>query len=122
MVLVLKQFLLIKAVPSTQDSICRIVSLAESTIALGGYPANSVGLTLGVAEIMASRRIIMLATSDQKSKIMAKALSIRPTPDCPASLLRNHPDLHIILDHDAASIINSNQQKVDQNAIFTHHG
>ncbi|MDA9776605.1 6-phosphogluconolactonase [Paracoccaceae bacterium] len=108
--------------PSTQDSICRIVSLAESTIALGGYPANSVGLTLGVAEIMASRRIIMLATSDQKSKIMAKALSTRPTPDCPASLLRNHPDLHIILDHYAASIINSNQQKVDQNAIFTHHG
>lgn len=61
------------------------------------------GLTVGMAEIAASKSLLLLASGPQKARIMARALSGPMDSSCPASLLREHPNLVVVLDASAAS-------------------
>lgn len=96
---------------STVDSRTRIVSLTQSTI-----DANSDGrffkraadvprcaLTTGIGTIREARRIVLLATGAKKAPAIAAAVNGAFTPDCPASLLQDHPDCLFIVDKEAAS-------------------
>jgi glucosamine-6-phosphate deaminase len=60
------------------------------------------GLTLGIKNIMQSRKIILAANGSHKAGIVATALNGPITTDVPASVLQSHPDCEVILDPAAA--------------------
>jgi glucosamine-6-phosphate deaminase len=96
---------------SSVDSRTRLVSLTPETIA-----ANSDGrffkdasevprcaLSAGIGTIREARGIVLLATGAGKADAIAAALEGDFTPDCPASLLQDHPNCTFIVDKAAAS-------------------
>jgi len=87
---------------SAADSRCRVIDLADSTIQRDGYDAGMRGITLGIADILAARRIILVATGAAKATAVEAMIKGPKTIDCPASLLRDHPDIRLFLDRAAA--------------------
>jgi 6-phosphogluconolactonase/glucosamine-6-phosphate isomerase/deaminase len=89
------------------DAATRVVDLAPSTIAsardYGADPVPTRGVTLGMAEIRAAREIWLLVSGARKAAILAATLSGPVTSEVPASLLREHPGLRIIVDDAAAA-------------------
>ena len=70
-------------------------SQTPDNVALGG-------LTLGIKNILQSRKIVLAANGSHKSRIVAAALNGPITTDLPASVLQSHPDCELILDPAAA--------------------
>lgn len=62
-------------------------------------------ITLGNRNIMAAKRIILLATGKDKAKAIAEAIKGNITPKMPASLLQVHPNVQFLLDEGAASLL-----------------
>jgi galactosamine-6-phosphate isomerase len=60
------------------------------------------GLTLGMADILASRRILLLVSGRHKAAALRRALEGGVSTNCPASLLALHPDATVYCDRDAA--------------------
>ncbi len=82
---------------STVDSRTRCVELAADTREReGDVPRKAV--TMGIATLRAARRIVLLATGAEKAQAVHDALHGPVDPSCPASLLRNHPDVTFLLD------------------------
>jgi len=63
------------------------------------------GITLGIADIMEARHIILLVSGKKKSMIVQRILMEEITPQLPASLLRNHTDFSVYLDKEAAQFL-----------------
>ena len=61
------------------------------------------GITLGIAQIMASGKVLLLANGKNKAGIMHKTLQENITVSVPASFIREHPNGLILLDEEAAS-------------------
>jgi galactosamine-6-phosphate isomerase len=61
------------------------------------------GLTLGMADVLQSRRILVLATGAAKREPLAQMLNGRITPWSPASMLQLHPDVTLVCDDAAVS-------------------
>lgn len=62
-------------------------------------------LSMGIGTILGAREIILLATGNAKSRIVARALRGPITTRVPASLLQAHPNVSVYLDRDAASAL-----------------
>jgi galactosamine-6-phosphate isomerase len=60
------------------------------------------GLTLGMAEILASREILLLVSGSSKRQPLQKLLRREITTDFPASLLWLHPRWTLLCDQPAA--------------------
>ena len=63
------------------------------------------GFTIGIKNIMMSRRIILAANGANKAKIICRALRGKVSPEVPASVLQLHPFTEVILDPAAASML-----------------
>ncbi|HEX4263187.1 MAG TPA: glucosamine-6-phosphate deaminase [Verrucomicrobiae bacterium] len=63
------------------------------------------GLTLGIKNIMQSRKIVLAANGSRKARIIKAALDGAVTPEVPASVLQLHPDCEVILDPAAAEFL-----------------
>lgn len=61
------------------------------------------GVSMGVATILACRRIILLALGGGKASAVAAAVEGAVDATCPASFLQNHQDVEIVCDPGAAS-------------------
>ena len=59
------------------------------------------GLTMGLADILRSRAILLLVSGGHKAAPLRRLLSGRVTTRCPASLLWLHPDVTVFCDRDA---------------------
>lgn len=59
-------------------------------------------ITMGIATILESREIILLAFGNGKSQAVSRMLEGPVSEDHPASLLRNHPQVTVVVDHAAA--------------------
>lgn len=94
---------------SPPDSRTRLVDLSEQTRrghaeAFGGLErVPRTGLTIGIADILEARRILLLASGQAKAEILERALRGPETTDVPASILRRHPGLTVIADRAAAA-------------------
>lgn len=90
------------------DSRARLVELETSTRESFAQHFGSIaatprqGLTLGIAGIIAARRVLLLATGENKAGIVARALEGPVTPEVPASALQRHARLTVVLDRAAA--------------------
>ena len=63
------------------------------------------GFTIGIKNIMMSRKIILAANGVNKAEIIFKALREKITPEIPASVLQLHPFTEVILDPAAAAML-----------------
>ena len=78
------------------------VKLGESTIranarffaSMDEVPKEAV--TMGIKSIMQAKKILLIASWEDKREIMEKALFGPVTPDVPASILQLHPDLTVV--------------------------
>jgi glucosamine-6-phosphate deaminase len=62
-------------------------------------------VTQGIGTILRARRILLLAFGARKAKALAAALTGPVTPQLPASALQRHPDVIVLADPDAASLL-----------------
>lgn len=78
------------------------VSLTESTINANSRFFKSKdevprkAITMGIRAIMQARRVLLIASGDDKKEIMKKALFGPITPKVPASILQLHKDLIVV--------------------------
>jgi galactosamine-6-phosphate isomerase len=61
------------------------------------------GLTLGMAEIMQSRKILLLVSGAHKRLQLRRLLTPEISSQFPASFLWLHPDVTLLYDRDSAS-------------------
>lgn len=89
----------------------RIVTISrESTtqMAVGGTHGNWAiiprrAVTLGMKEILASKRICLTFMRTWHAGTMRRALFGPVSPDCPASLVQEHPNVEVVLTESAAA-------------------
>ncbi|WP_026883179.1 glucosamine-6-phosphate deaminase [Clostridium akagii] len=90
----------------------RLVELEKQTIKANSRFFNSIGevptkaVSMGIKTIMQSKKIILLASGIEKADAIEKAVNGKITPELPASILNLHKDVIIIVDRDAASLLN----------------
>lgn len=61
-------------------------------------------ITMGPRSIMSANRLILIANGIRKAEIMKEFIHGKVNPDIPASILRMHPGLTVIMDEEAASL------------------
>ncbi len=61
------------------------------------------GITLGIRHVMETGTVLLIVNGENKAAAVRQLLKGSVTPDCPASILQNHPDCHVFLDKGAAS-------------------
>ena len=92
------------------DSLTHVAELTQQTRAdnarffdddIEKVPAKAI--TMGLATIMRSRAIVLIATSEHKADAVYRMIRGEITEECPASILQKHPDVTVILDEGAAS-------------------
>jgi glucosamine-6-phosphate deaminase len=94
--------------PCGAQSRSRCVTLSASTRAqnagaFGGSPEAVPGqaITVGLAEILAARQILLVVTGAAKSAVLQRLLQDPPGPQLPASWLQLHPAVTLIVDRAA---------------------
>jgi glucosamine-6-phosphate deaminase len=98
--------------PGTKaDSVTHIIDLTEETIKdnarffgkLSDVPTKAI--TMGIANIMAAKSIVILANGENKADAVYQAIKGEISTLCPASILRTHENVTFIIDSLAASKI-----------------
>jgi len=64
------------------------------------------GITLGIANLMEARKVILLVSGNKKAEIAQKVLEGNISEMIPASLLRGHKNFSVYLDEEAAGLLN----------------
>ena len=80
----------------------RVVELAPSTRAANaplfpGEPVPARAITMGIATILESRRIVLLASGEKKRPAIERLRSGERSEDFPASALWTHPDVTVLV-------------------------
>ncbi len=60
-------------------------------------------ITMGIATIMKAKKILLVATGENKADAISAMVDGPISTDCPASVLQNHKDVVVIVDKAAAS-------------------
>lgn len=88
---------------------CRVVQLDPDTRAANlphfgpGEDTPPFAITMGIATILGARTCLLLATGAAKADAVARMIEGPVDPACPASALRTHPDVMVLLDRPAAA-------------------
>lgn len=61
--------------------------------------------TMGVGTIMNARKVLLIASGKDKAEIIKKSFFGPVTSEVPASILQMHPDLTLVCDEDALSLV-----------------
>lgn len=62
-------------------------------------------LTMGLADIMEAKHILVASSGERKAEAVKATLEGPISEDCPASILRTHPNVTFIMDDAAASLL-----------------
>ncbi|MFM7649026.1 MAG: glucosamine-6-phosphate deaminase [Cyanobium sp.] len=97
--------------PAAAESRCHCLHLSAATrrqnaAVFGGDPAAvpARAITLGLAEILAARRILLVVTGAAKAPVLRALLRQRATAELPASWLQGHPQVEVIADRAALAL------------------
>jgi glucosamine-6-phosphate deaminase len=80
----------------------------ETTETAAGYGAGAApsrGVTLGMADLLASHEVWLLVTGEHKADILRRSVTGPVGPEVPASYLRGHPNTLVLADAAAASLL-----------------
>ncbi len=61
--------------------------------------------TMGIGTVMSARKVLMVVTGRDKAEILKESFFGPVTPKVPASILQFHPDVTVICDEAAASLL-----------------
>lgn len=86
-----------KLLPEFYESICKDACLEEG--------ARLGVATIGLADVMEAKRVILVAKGYNKTEIVKKIIEGPVTEDVPASILQRHPNCEYILDDKAAALL-----------------
>lgn len=95
-----------------------VVNLNESTRQANARFFNSLdevpkkSITMGTGSIFKSKKILLLASGKNKAEAIYNTVHEKVTPQVPASILQFHKDVIIILDKEAASLLNENDYEL----------
>ena len=90
---------------------CHVVDLTESTIqANTRFFASEAdvprqAMTMGIKSIMQARQILVVVSGKDKAEIVKKAFTGPVVPQVPASILQMHPNVLLVGDKDALSLL-----------------
>lgn len=104
---------------SELNAATEVVDLREETIeansrffeAKENVPKKAI--SMGMATILKANKIVLLASGKNKAEAIKKTVSGRISTEVPASLLQTHPDVTIIIDQEAASLIDKDELSAD---------
>lgn len=88
-----------------------LVKLDEDTIKANSRFFDSIeevpklAISMGIKTIMHARKIILLASGKEKAEAIYRTVNGKITPEVPASVLQLHPDVTLIVDKEAASLL-----------------
>ena len=72
-------------------------------------------ITQGLGTIMEARSILLLALGSAKSEAVEAMVRGPISEDCPASILQQHPSVTVILDRDAATVVDRAHGSAQEN-------
>ncbi len=90
-----------------------LVELAEETIKANSRFFESVdkvprkAITMGMGSIMGAKKVLLLASGENKAEAVRDSFSGFISTETPASLLQLHRDVLVVVDQEAASLIKS---------------
>lgn len=93
------------------QSTTHVVNLTENTIKDNSRLFDSIdqvptkALTMGIKNIINAKRILIVANGKNKAQAVWQMVKGSVTVDCPASILQTHPDVTVVVDKDAASLL-----------------
>jgi glucosamine-6-phosphate deaminase len=95
---------------SAPDSPARVIELEPVSVEanrkwFGDDYAPAAGATLGLRTILAARRILVLAFGPHKARAVSAMVDGPVGPQCPASLLRDHPATWVFSDTAAGAML-----------------
>ncbi|KIL50050.1 glucosamine-6-phosphate deaminase [Jeotgalibacillus soli] len=91
------------------DRTTHVTELEESTREANSRYFNSLdevpthAITMGIATILKSKEIVLLASGEKKAEALYQMFNGEISNNCPASVLRNHPNVIVVADEQAAS-------------------
>jgi glucosamine-6-phosphate deaminase len=88
---------------STEVSKTRLVNLAPETIKRNKYLGKA--LTMGIATILKSKKIILLASGKDKARAVRDFIIGEVDKNIPASFLKKNKNLVVIIDKEAGSLL-----------------
>lgn len=62
-------------------------------------------ITMGIKNIMNAQKVLVIASGKNKAEAVKAMAEGEITENCPASVLQNHPDVILVVDKDAASLL-----------------
>ncbi|MCM1043033.1 MAG: 6-phosphogluconolactonase, partial [Corallococcus sp.] len=62
-------------------------------------------VTVGIADIMKAKKIVLLASGANKAEAVRAMVRGSVGTQCPASVLQTHPDVTVICDKEAAQLL-----------------
>jgi glucosamine-6-phosphate deaminase len=101
-----------------------VVDLTEETIAANSRYFESESevpkkaISMGMATILKADRIVLLASGKNKAEAIKNTVSGKISTQVPASLLQTHPEITVLLDQEAASLLNREDLSADCHFII----
>lgn len=95
-----------------------LVELEESTIEANSRFFDNIedvpkkAITMGVGSIFKSRKIMLIATGENKAEAIYNTVYGKVVPEVPASILQFHNDIVLILDKEAAKLLKEEDYKI----------
>ena len=91
------------------ESLTHIVELAQRTRldnqrffnSLAEVPTHAI--TMGIASILKAKKILLVASGSNKAQAIYDMINGPISPEVPASILRQHPDVVVVIDKEAAA-------------------
>ena len=62
-------------------------------------------ISMGISDILRAKKIVLIATGEKKAKAIRELVKGNITVDVPCTILQNHPDVTLLLDAEAASLL-----------------
>lgn len=95
------------------DQKTHVIELTEQTREDNKRFFNSIdevpthSITMGLATIVKAKKIVLVATGENKADAICKMIEEQPTTDLPASILHDHANVVVVLDEASASKLSS---------------
>lgn len=99
-----------------EDSVTHCVALTDSTrennarFFASPEEVPTHAITMGIASILKSRKILLLASGAKKAPAVKRFMEQRITGSFPASFLWKHPDVTLIVDEEAYQLVREKRQ------------
>ncbi len=95
------------------DNYSHVIELDKTTITVGQkYFKTPVilqkGITIGLKHLLESKKVLLVANGIKKAQVISKTVKGDITKEFPASIMQVHPHGYIMVDEEAAALVNNN--------------